>query len=208
MSSISSCLKSIENWSSSMSLKLNPSKFELIYFDRVGELVKNPRNFSSYFIEPSNKIRSLGFIFDLKLTLSNQILSVTKCCYFHLWQIRQLLPYFDDPSLHLLVSAIILSWIDYCNSLYYGLPESTLKPLNKVFIFAARLVSRSPLYHHITPYIKLLHWLPIKYRIIFKISFNIFKLKSCIYPEYLKSLIVQPHRSNLRSSTYNHYFIH
>ena len=35
-----------------------------------------------------------------------------------------------------------------------------------------------------------------------------FKLKNCIYPENLKSLIVQPHRSNLRSSTHNPYFIH
>ena len=34
-----------------------------------------------------------------------------------------------------------------------------------------------------------------------------FELKNCIYPEYLKSLIVQPHRSNLRSSTHNHHFI-
>ena len=153
--------------------------------------------FSSYSIEPSNQIRSLGFIFDSKLTLSNQILSVTKCCYFHLWRIRQLLPYLDDPSLHLLVSALILSQIDYCNSLYYGLPESVLKPLNTVFNFAARLVSRS-LYHYITPYLILLHWLPIKYRIIFKISVNMFKLKKLYYPEYLKSLILQPHRSNFK----------
>ena len=66
MFSISSCLTSIENWSSSMSLKLNPSKFELIYFDRVGKLAKNPCNFYSYSIEPSNQICSLGFIFDSK----------------------------------------------------------------------------------------------------------------------------------------------
>ena len=81
------------------------------------------------------------------------------------------------------------------------MPESTLIPRNKVFNFAARLVSRSPLYHHITTYIISMHWLPIKYRIMLKISVNMFKLKNCIYPEYLKSLIVQPHRSNLRSST-------
>ena len=43
--------------------------------------------------------------------------------------------------------------------------------------------------------------------VIFKISVNMFKLKSCIYSEYLKSLIVQPQRSNLRSSTHNLYFI-
>ena len=62
-----------------MSSKLNPSKFELIYFDRVGKLSKNNCNFSSYSIELSNQIRSLGFIFDSKLILSNQILSITKC---------------------------------------------------------------------------------------------------------------------------------
>ena len=207
MSSISTCLTSIENWSTSMSLKLNPSKFELIYFDRVGKLTKDSCNFSSNVIEPSNHIRSLGFIFDSKLTLSNQICSVTKCSYFHLQRIRQLLPYLDDPSLHLLVSALILSRIDYCNSLYYGLPENTLKPLNKVFNFAVRLVSRSPQYTHITPSLILLHWLPIKYRIIFKVSLMMFKLKNNFSPTYLKKLIVQPYRRNLRSSSHNHYFI-
>ena len=69
MSSIFSYLSSIENWSSSMSLKLNPSKFEKIHFDRVGKLAKNPCNFSSYSIEPSYQIHGLGFIFDSKLTL-------------------------------------------------------------------------------------------------------------------------------------------
>ena len=55
----------------------------------------------------------------------------------HLNEVVILLPHLDDPSLHLLISALILSRIDYCNSLYYSLPESTLKPLNKVFNFAA-----------------------------------------------------------------------
>ena len=64
--------------------------------------------------------------------------------------------YLDDPSLHLLVSVLILSRIDYCNSLYYGLPVSTLKPLNKVFNFAARLVSRSSVHYNITPSLILL----------------------------------------------------
>ena len=107
----------------------------------------------------------------------------------------------------MLVSALILSRIDYCNSLYYGLPENTLKPLNKVFNFAARLVSRSPQYTHITPSLILLHWLPIKYRIIFKVSLMMFKLKNNFSPTYLKKLIVQPYRRNLRSSSHNHYFI-
>ena len=64
--------------------------------------------------------------------------------FFHLRRIRQLLPYLDDPSLQLLVSSLVLSRIDYCNSLYYGLPGTSLNPLYKVFNSAARLVSRTP----------------------------------------------------------------
>lgn len=207
MSSISSCLASIECWSSSMSLKLNPSKFELIYFNRNGNLIQKPCVFSTNTIEPSNYIRSLGFILDSKLTLSNQILSVTKNCYFHLRRIKQLLAYLDDPTLQLLVSAFVLSRIDYCNSLYFNLPDTTLKPLIKVFNYAARLVSRAPLYSHVTPLLHCLHWLPIKYRIIFKICTIMFKLKDNFAPVYLKCLVNRPHKPNLRSSTTNHYFI-
>ncbi|MCI4436824.1 MAG: hypothetical protein JHC33_08470 [Ignisphaera sp.] len=205
MSSISNCLVAIESWSSSMSLKLNPSKFELIYFDRLGKLNSNPCVFSNYTIDPSQSVRSLGFVLDSKLSLSNQILSVAKSCYFHLRRIRQLTLYLDDPSLHLLVSSLVLSRLDYCNSLYSGLPESTLKPLNKVFNCAVRLVSRTSYFSHISPSLINLHWLPIRYRIIFKLCTIMFKLKNLISPDYLKSLIKSPLRSNLRSSSSFHY---
>lgn len=205
MSSISSCLTAVESWSSSMSLKLNPSKFELIYFDRFGKLTFEPCIFSSYTITPTDSIRSLGFIFDSKLSLSNQIFSVTRSCYFHLRRIKQLLPYLDDPSLHLLIISLVLSRIDYCNSLYYGLPDSTLKPLYKVFNCAARLVSRTSYYSHISPSLIRLHWLPIKFRIIFKICVTMFKLKNLTSPDYLKLLVNLPARPNLRSSSSFHY---
>jgi len=81
-----------------MRLELNPSKFELVYFDKSSSfpnLVLPPPAPLSLF--PSSSIRSLGFIFDSNLSLIPQILSVTKSCFFHLRRIRQLLPYLDDP---------------------------------------------------------------------------------------------------------------
>ena len=80
-----------------MSLKLNLSKFELIYFDRNGKLIQKPCIFSTNTIEPSNYIRSLGFIFDSKLSFSNQILSVTKSCYFNVRRIKQIIAYLEIP---------------------------------------------------------------------------------------------------------------
>ena len=88
--------------------------------------------------------------------------------FFPLRRIRRLLPYLDNPSLQLLVSSLVLSRIDYCNSLYYGLPDTFLNPLYKVFNSAARLVSRTPRFSPTSPSLVLLHWLPLKYRMIFK----------------------------------------
>ncbi|ESO07847.1 hypothetical protein HELRODRAFT_92966, partial [Helobdella robusta] len=51
----------------------------------------------------------------------------------------------------------------YCTSFYYGLPDSTLYPLSKAFNSVAHLVARAPFVSHISPYLVLLHWLPIKY---------------------------------------------
>ena len=184
-----------------MHLKLNPSKFELIYFDKSSKsssfpnlVLHSPAPLS---LLPSSSIHSLGFIFDSNLSLIPQILSVTKSCFFHLPQIRQLLPYLDDPSLQLLVSSLVLSRIDYCNSLYYGLPDTSLNPLYKVFNSAARLVSRTHRFSPTSPSLVLLHWLPLKYKIIFKICLIMFKIKNKISPVYLTNSIRVPNRSGL-----------
>ncbi|ESN89997.1 hypothetical protein HELRODRAFT_145411, partial [Helobdella robusta] len=72
-------------------------------------------------------------------------------------RIKKLLPFFDDPTLLLLVTSLVLSRIDYCNSLYCVLPDSILYPLSKAFNSAARLVARAPFFSHISPYFVLLH---------------------------------------------------
>jgi len=208
-SKLSLCLNKIISWSSSMSLKLNPSKFEYIYLNKSNKVSSFPSlNITSDLIlYPSLSIRSLGFIFDSSLSLSPQINSVAKSCYFHLRRIRQLLPFLDDPTLHLLVTSLILSCIDYCNSLYYGLPDSTLYPLTKAFNCAARLISRVPRFSHISPSLVTLHWLPLRYRIIFKICTFMFKLNNGNFPKYLINLIDKPKNTGLRSSSKSHFFI-
>ena len=212
LNNLTSCLTAIISWSASMRLKLNPSKFELIYFNKSS---KSSLSFPSLNLTsptplslvPSSTLRSLGVIFDSNLSLTPQILSVTRSCYFHLRRIRQLLPFLDDPSLQLLVSSLVLSRLDYCNSLYYSLPDTTLSPLTKVFNYAARLVSRAPRFSPVSPSLVLLHWLPLRSRIIFKICLLMFKIKNKISPIYLTDLIKAPNRSGLRSSSFNHNFV-
>ena len=67
-----------------MFLKLNLSKFYLIYFSKAFRLIESlhsieiPSNLS---LTPSSTIHSLGFIFDFSLSLIPQIKSVTKSSF-------------------------------------------------------------------------------------------------------------------------------
>ena len=63
-----------------------------------------------------------------------------------------------------LVSAFILSRLDYCNALMAGLPRATIEPLQRVQNAAARLVLNLRLRDHVTPALKQLHWLPVANR--------------------------------------------
>ena len=73
---------------------------------------------------------------------------------------------------------IFLHVIDFCNSLLYGIPKCLLGKLHCVQNTAARLVTSSSKYNHITPLLMQLHWLPIAERIKFKIVLLTFKAMS------------------------------
>ena len=77
-----------------------------------------------------------------------------------------------------------------------------INKLQRVLNAAARLVTNTPRICHITPILGDLHWLPIKYRIEFKIELLTFKCLYGLAPQYLVDLIAVAHQSryNLRSS--------
>ena len=65
-------------------------------------------------IQPSNVVRDLGVLLGNKLSMSKHIDSVM---IFHLRRIRQIKRCLNEHCLHALVQALVLSRIDYCNSL-------------------------------------------------------------------------------------------
>ncbi len=91
--------------------------------------------------------------------------------------------------------------LDYCNSLYSGLPQSSLSRLQAVQNATARLLTGSKKRDHISPVLSSLHWLPVKFRVDFKIL--LFKALSGCAPSYISELLVPycPARA-LRSSSH------
>ncbi len=77
------------------------------------------------------------------------------------------------------------SRLDYCNALLGGCPASSINKLQIVQNAAARVLTRSRKYDHITPILQSLHWLPIKFCICYKLLLLTYKALNDLAPAYL-----------------------
>ena len=110
--------------------------------------------------------------------------NICSSSFYYLYNIRRIRKYLSHQSAISLIHAFITSKLDYCNSLLYGLPTIHINKLQRVQNAAARLVTNSPPICHIIPILEDLHWLPIKYRIEFKIVLLTFKCLYGLAPQY------------------------
>ena len=147
--------------------------------------------------------RNLRTWFDSNLNLQEQIHSTCKSRFFHLFNIRRIRKYLSQESARTLVHAFIIGRIDYCNGLLFGLPSFHLLKLQRLQNAAARLISNVPRYSHITPVLCSLHWLPVKFRIDFKILLLTFKVIYGHAPGYSIDLIATKEQpcDNFRSAS-------
>jgi len=87
--------------------------------------------------------------------------TVTRACFHHIRRLKQIRRLLGKDVAAGLVSAFILSRLDYCNAVLAGLPKSTIAPLQRVQNASARLVARLGPRDHVTSTIRDLHWLPV-----------------------------------------------
>ena len=98
-------------------------------------------------------------------------------------------------------NALVGSQLDYCNSLFRGLSALDLRKLQCVQNSLARIVANTTKYSHITPVRKALHWLPIKYRSIFKTAMLVYKFQHSGNPKYFEPFLIPRHSAyNTRRS--------
>ena len=119
----------------------------------------------------------LGVIIDEVLSFDSQIAHVVKLCYYNIRRLSQVKSFLNKEHLKTLVCNLILSRLDYSNSLYFGLKQSTLNLMQQVQNSAVRLVYNGtlPARSHISPYYLELHWLKVEHRIIYKILLIVYK---------------------------------
>jgi hypothetical protein len=207
---LSECISQISSWMSSNYLQLNQEKTEFI-------IIANPRVLPSLanialkigelYIQPSSSVKNLGVFLDCHLNMSNHVNSLCKTVNFHirnLWRIRR---FITQEACHHAVRGLVLSRLDYANSLMFGLRQVDLNRLQRLQNKAARLVFACGRDRSSAVLLDMLHWLPVKERILYKMSVLIFKCIHNTAPPYLQNLIqcyndpvVSESRPRLRSS--------
>ena len=127
---------------------------------------------------------------------------MTRTCRFFLYNIRRICPFLTTYSTQLLVQAMVLSRLDYCNSLLAGLLASAIRPLQLIQNAAAHLIFNVPKYTHTTPLLKDLHWLPVIARIKFKTLVLAYQAVKGSAPVYIQQLIKTLHSSQTSTLRY------
>ena len=189
---VSSCLSDIVAWMHANMLKLNADKTEVIVFSSkqnaaaVEDLVVTV---GSVDIKPTKCVRNLGAFLDTHLTMEQHVNAVSRSCYGHLRQISHIRPYLTSNATKTLVNSLVTSRIDYCNALLHGATKATITKLQTVQNTAARIVTKTSRYEHITPVLKTLHWLPVNQRIEFKILTHTYKALHGRSPLYIQNML-------------------
>ena len=204
LSKLELCVKDIREWMYQNKLKLNDDKTEFLILGKKAH--RSKINTESVLIgetsvHPNQQARNLGVIFDSEMKLDKHVQATVRSAYFHLRKIASIREYITQDQAETLVHAFITSRLDYCNSILFGVNSYLLDKLQHVQNAAARLITRTRKFDHITPVLKELHWLPIRKRIDFKILLLVFKALQGEAPQYIKDLIswYKPNK-NLRSA--------
>jgi len=204
------CVSDVKSWCSSRRLQLNDDKTDLAWFGSHANLAKLANvdcslSVGDVIVKPSKVVRNLGVLLDSELTLKQHISKVASCCYYHIRRLRQVSRVVSREILMQLISAFVLSRLDYCNSVLAGLPKSSIATLQRVQNAAARLVLGLRSRDHISGGLRQLHWLPVESRIRFKLCLMMHLAHTGRCPSYITDLLhpvsTSSSRSGLRSAS-------
>ena len=132
-----------------------------------------------------------------------QINQTCKAAFFQIFNIRRIRKFLSFDTVQTLVNAFVISRLDYCSSILFGLPNTELQKLQRVQNTAARRICNMNKFDHIIPILVKLHWLPVRYRKNFKILLITFRVIHRLAPKYLSELLTCKTKCNhnLRSTS-------
>ena len=189
-SCIQTCTDDVLLRMDSNKLKLNTDKTEVMPVGSASclesvdsECANTGRNSVPF----KTSVKYLGVHLDRTLSVQKYISSICCVSFLELRHITSVQPYLSQSAAARLVAAMVISCLDYCNSVFIGLPADQIARLQWVQNNAAWLVMKKRRWDHVTLLPKELHWLPVKFRFQYKIATLAYHHFEGSLPLYLSS---------------------
>ena len=186
-------------------LKMNPTKTEVTIFASN----HTSKNINTTSIQVANEsvpisdhLKYLGVWFDTQLTMDKHISAKCNSAILNIRNIASIRRYINLDTAKLLATSLVLTHLDYSNSILSGLPHKSIARMQRLQNWAAKVVLLRDKYSSSENALIQLHWLPVKERIDYKILTIIFKCLNKMAPQYLSAKIkVKTYTRNTRASS-------
>jgi hypothetical protein len=203
---VTECVDAVASWMKSNRLQLNSGKTEVLWCTtnrRQHQLPTAALKIDGVPVPPVASVRDLGIYVDADLVMRTHVQRTVSRCFAALRQLRQIRRCVSADTLQTLVVSLVLSRLDYGNSVLVGLPAYLVCRLQSVLNASARLVFNLRRYDSVTDTLANLHWLRVPQRVEYKIAVLTYKALNGTGPRYLGPLVRVadlPGRQSLRSA--------
>ena len=193
LAKLNACFQDVQRWMSLSKLKLHPEKTEFIVFGskvlRQKISPHFPVSILGSLLHPVDFVKNLGVWFDAEFSFSENVKWTCKACFLQIRNLRRIRHYLTPEVAVLAANVLVSSRLDYCNSLFRGLSCFNQHKLQSIQNTLARVVTNLKRYAHITPILKQLHWLPLKYWNMFKTATLVYKFLHSGSPSYFEPFL-------------------
>ena len=202
---LSSCLSALNSWFSQSQLKLNPTKSEVMFVGISRLLAKynlpSVVTLDGTTLPISSKLKILSVTLDLNLNFAYFISQINPTSNFHIYAIKQVRKFLPLSTANALFISLVLSKLDYFNSLLCGQSNYLLCKLQAPLTnHAVKTVLQADYFSSFSDCLDRLHWLPVSQRCNFKLLWLIAFTLKLEQPDYLLDLLSIRHtRQPLRS---------
>ena len=200
---IENCTSEICTWMKANALKINEEKKECIIFSKNTDEAHMTLLAGTQVVKSEETVKILGVTLDTKMSLDQQITSISRSVHMYIRKIERIRMYLSDFTLKTLIQSTVTLRLDYCNSLYYGLTQKSTRKLQLAQNAAARLIAKISIRDPITNILRELHWLPVGKRCQYKLLVLTYKTLHGTTPAYICEMINWYHPTRpLRSSAF------
>ena len=187
------CINDVKAWATVNMHKRNDNKTKLmlVTFKRPRHLHNLPTliTIGNAQITFKQSVKNLGHTLDCDLTMNAHVSNIARTCYFELRRLASIRRFLTNTATDIVVSAFVLTRIDYCNSLLFGSTHDVTSHLQRIQNYAVRVNLLLPKTSNITTHLKSLYWLSVNARSTCKIACLCYHRHISTAPSYVNDML-------------------